>query len=499
MPKQNTPQLSKTLRVVQSGQTRIFVQFDPSPLEAAEYFGRLTLTDNIGQARTESDIIEVPSDDFRNEWIKIAEISRSTERGSFSGTQLADQDLSEAWDELQLYNTAFNMHVLIGDSQAPQDFQQWRSKFVLGNARVLEVLRGESSNAQQAADNAQWVINLSGNYWDIYPVGTVEFADLAGATVTKNLNDVAIRLSDSKRYSETFGITTNAAATTPSAAVYVRNDQPTTISQTDITALSTDGEVSACAIVGSYLIAIRNDGTESHLYSTLDDVRQGNDNFTEVTSGWVAASGGNAIYAANAANILVAGNGGYVYKIPRVSAAAVPKTAGGVTTQNLAAIHGFGNQVVAVGASSAIIYSNDLGNTWSAASAPTAGLAITTVQVIGEGKWFIGTGSGVLYYTEDGGVNWTTIGLEGGISNIVEIKMYSRNADFYFGYLIGTDATNTLIYRTTDSGNTWNYQSPDVRNVTTTFTGVATPSAIDVLTQNELVVAAETVLGFGIN
>ena len=500
MPKQNTPQFNKTVQLVNTGQIRIFVQLYTEALDSYEYYGRLNLTDNVGQARTESDLVFLPSDDVRNEFIKVGEIVRALERGTTSFTQVADQELVNIWYQILNNNTTFNVQLLIGDVQAPDDFTQWRSKILLGNSRMNEVLFGENANPQTPDDNALFNVNGTMNYFDYYPIGTVELTDLGGSVITKSLVDTDIQITTDQRASEIFAATVATAVTNPSAVVYVATNNTSAITQTDITALGTDGELNTVAIAGTFLLGLQNDGTTiSHVYSTLDDVRNANDNFTQVTAGYNASGGPNAAYVANSANIFIAGNAGYIYRLPSVTNAPITLSAGGVTVQNLSAIDGFGQQVVAVGASSAIVVSNNFGSSFASASAPTAGLTITAVQVVGQNKWFIGTGTGELYYTDNGGESWTQITLAGNPNNIVDIQFYAKNTQFYFGYVAATDGTNTLIYRTDDSGNTFGSGAPYLRNVTSTFSGVAAPTGLAVYDQNEIAVVGGGVLAHGIN
>jgi hypothetical protein len=498
MPRANTPQFSETIQLSQTGQARIFVQLNPDPTEGAEYYGRLNLSDSFGQSRGESEIIEVASDQFRNAFVKIGEVTRSTERGSSTFTQLVDQDLSSIWDEVFDYDRPFNMHILMGTTESPQDIGAWRSRFVLGNCRLTELTRGENVNPRSAEENAVFNINGTVTYWDVYPIGTVGFSDLGGSTVTKNLVDVAIRLTDDNRASEIIGLTTNASSTSPSAIVYVNTSDSATVTQEDITALSTDGLGNAVYVVGSNVLVLRNDGTEAHLYSTLADVRAANDNFTEITTGWVSSSGPNDAYIANSGNIFVAADGGYVYKLAGVASSPTALSAGGVTSQNLAAIDGYGQQIVATGASSAIIVSNNFGVSWSSATAPTSGLAIDAVAVVGRDKWYIGCGNGAAYYTGDGGTTWTQLSLLGSPTTIHDIEFYGRGTEFYFGYIIADDGSDVQIFRTNDSGNTWQATSPDI-NTNAIFSGVSAPTGLSVLNQNEVAVSGDTVLGWGIN
>lgn len=499
MTKTNVPFNNDGLNLVNTGQIRLFVQLFGTAIDKPEYYGRVSLDDNFGQSRAESDIVELPSDSKRNQWDKVGEIVRAVERGETSFVQLVDQDLKAIWDYIHKNYINFNMYILVGDSSHPQDYNQWRSKYILENCHTTELMRGENANPQTSGDNANFTINVSANYWNVSAIGTTRLVNISGTGVTKNLLDVAIRRTDDERTSEIFAITEATAASDPSAIVYVKVNNVTNLTQTDITALGTDGEISDIAIVGSYLVGIQNDGSDiSHVYSSLDDIRSGSDNFVQVTAGYTALKGPNSVYSLNSANTFLAADGGYVYKLDSVMSNPTIMTAGSITTENLNDISGSGLQVVAVGANSAIIYSNDLGNTWAIASAPTTGLTIKFVNVVDKDKWFIGTSTGVLYYTDDSGSTWITKGLGGGVSNLTDMKFYSSNNQSYHAFMIGDNSTDGLVYRTNDGGYSFGYTTPHVANASTVFDSVI-PTALAVVDENEMVAVGGTTIAYGIN
>lgn len=501
MPLLNKPQASEIVQHISGGSVRPFVQWYATPADVAEYYGRMNITDNIGQTRAESDIVEVPSDTKRDEWIKIAEVVKSLGRGSSAFTQLADADMPEAWLQLLQNNTEFTLHLLFGDkTMYPQDSTQWRSRLLASRATMTEVTWGEAQNPQTADDNASMVINGSFNFYDIYNVGTIGMSQLGSSVITKAINDARIRGTSDNRTAEVFGITTVAAATTPSAIIYGKVTDDSTFTETDITDLATDEEVVACELVGEYLVMARKDsGNEAYYYSTLDDIRAANDVTPTVATGFVTDSGANAIHSVNYSNTFFAGDGGYVYKLERIGDAVDPVHAGTLTTQDLSAIHAYGQQIIAVGASSAMIASDDLGATWYTVTPPTGGLTINTVFAFGKDQWIIGNENGTVYYTLDGGTNWTQKLMPSTVTAVNQLRMYGGNQRFYFG-LMGVDVTSAgAIYRTLDSGNTWNTGEPDLVRFSNVF-GASTPIVgVEMLNQNEMIAWGGTTLGYGIN
>lgn len=501
MPKLNTPQAATVVELITAGQIRPFVQWFATPADVSEYYGRMSLTDNVGQSRPDSDIIEVPSDKVRGEYEKIAEIVKSLEKGSTSFTQLADQDLTSAWDRIFKKNIEFNLHLLIGDSEIhPQDFSSWRSRLLLSRSKVTELNRGDALNSRTSDDDAEVSLNGSVSFFEYYEIGTINLSAAGSSVIDKAVNDARIIGTRDKRTAEVFGITTVEAATSPSAIIYGKVDDDSTFTQTDITDLATDEEVVACEIVGDYLVMARKDsGNEAYYYSTFANIRAAADVTPTVATGFVTDKGANAIHSVDFANTFFVGDGGYVFKLKRVGDAVTAVHAGTLTTQNFNAVDSYGSQVVVVGASSAIIASDNLGTTWYTVSPPTTGLGINTVFAFGKDQFIIGCENAAVYYTLDGGVNWSQISMPSTVTAVNQITMYGGNQRFYFG-MMGVDVSSAgQIYRSLDSGNSWNSGEPDIARFASVFGGSQVVTGVQMLDQNEMIAWGGTTLAYGIN
>lgn len=79
---------------------------------------------------------------------------------------------------------------------------------------------------------------------------------------------------------------------------------------------------------------------------------------------------------------------------------------------------------------------------------PTAA-SINDVAIQPGGNVWIGTATGVLQYTSDGGSNWTTVSLPGNPAQITDIHWVDSGVGFV------TTVTPAAIYSTEDGGNTW--------------------------------------------
>jgi photosystem II stability/assembly factor-like uncharacterized protein len=108
---------------------------------------------------------------------------------------------------------------------------------------------------------------------------------------------------------------------------------------------------------------------------------------------------------------------------------------------------------VAVGANSAIVKTAD-GVTWSKISGPT-GVAINynCVAVKSQTEWWIGTSTGRLYYTLDGGSTWTEKAFSGSGSGVVYDIVFASDSVAYLSHT--TTAPRGRILRSNDGGYSW--------------------------------------------
>jgi photosystem II stability/assembly factor-like uncharacterized protein len=142
------------------------------------------------------------------------------------------------------------------------------------------------------------------------------------------------------------------------------------------------------------------------------------------------------------------------------------QSAGSVTTENLSQVHGSDTMhIIAGGANGALIVTSNGGKTWSDASSSPTVATITALWMRTPYCWLVGTSTGRMYYTIDGGVTWAEkiFGLSG--QGAVYSFSFADHEDSPFGFLTATNGSKGFIFRTIDGGSSW-YQLPDTEGIT---------------------------------
>jgi photosystem II stability/assembly factor-like uncharacterized protein len=146
--------------------------------------------------------------------------------------------------------------------------------------------------------------------------------------------------------------------------------------------------------------------------------------------------------------------------------------AGAATTNNLLRIQGNRQLIVAVGATGTIITSGNSGQSWAATpTTPAWGTpTVQAVDVIGPKAIWVGSSTGRVFQTVDGGNTWTEAVFSGnGAGSVTDI--YFANASE--GYFLHNTATPVgRVWRTYNGGASWWNTSPAVEGLGT-FTNLA--------------------------
>lgn len=454
--------------VMKSGDVRVFVQADGiSPGSGYLYYGCVSLA-GPEQDLGEPDPVYCPSPSLRNTWDIIDEIPKTQALGTTDFTQRADRFLRDVWWDLKQKGCVFNIQAVIGRCQRPDDFTQWDAKLLLSNTRLTKIGLGEM-NALSGDDNA--VVDLTGSlsFREFAPIRSLTFGEVAGSTVVAEVLDGLYFDAAScgecglpsdgcnKLY---FLTAANPGSPGLSSQIVYSLDGGLTWSTMDISVL---GGLSGnrIAVVQAYLVVV-SQAKGGHAYAPFTSIDAGTLNWSLVTSGYVAGKSPRAIYSKASNETFVTAQGGYIYKMTDPALPVTVLTDGSVSTQDQNDIAGSGRTVVSVGANNSVLKSDNAGETWTLVTGPVPGANLTAVWCMSKLIWFVGTGSGTLWYTINGGTSWTQLAF-GSATVINDIKFYNDTV----GYMATEVAGAARVYRTTDSGHTWQYQAPAISGLPT--------------------------------
>lgn len=462
---------SQDVAILKGGDVRIFVQDSASPSSPYYYYGCTSL-DGPTQDLGEPTPIYCPSSAQRNRWDIVDEVSKAPALGTTDFTQHADRYLRDVWWDLKDRGCTFNVQAVIGRCQTPSDFTQWDSKLLLARTRLTKLALGALSPL--AGDNND-AIDMTGSlsFRDFGPIKAISGGEVASAAVVAEVLDGLF--SDSLSCGECgvasdgcqklYWLTTaNPGSPGLSSQIVYSLDGGATWASLDIPAL---GGLSGNRVddVGSMLVVV-SEAKGGHVYQLLSQIDAGTIAWVLSTSGYVAGKSPRCIWSKSPFETYVGAAGGYVYLMTDPTLPVVVISDGSSTTQNLNDIHGYGQVVVAVGGSNAVIKSDNNGETWSLVVGPAVGVNLTAVWCMSKTTWLVGTGNGKLYYTTNSGLTWTQIqiGLTGAVVN--DIKFYDDTVG-YMAIEIGGGVGR--VYRTTDSGHTWQYQAPHISGLPSAY------------------------------
>lgn len=451
--------------ILKSGQSRIWIQEAASPAEPYKYYGCVSLT-NPTQNQGAPEPIYCPSPDVREAWDIVDEIKRAPELGTTDFTQKADRGMKDVWWSLRRKGCLFNIQVLNGACQKPDDFTDWDSKILLGGVRLTNFSLG-ALNALAGADNADVPLNGSLTFRKIDRILSLAFGEVADTTTLAEILDGIYRdvitcgecgpASDGCKKSFWLQAANSGSPGLSGQIVY-------TVDGSNYLAIDipTLGGLSGNRLgaMGSYLVVV-SEATRSHHYSLFSNIEAGVVAWTQNGVGYVAGKGPRAIYVKSATQAWLAGAGGYIYYMSNPTSAVQVIADGSATVQNMNQIRGFGNVIVAVGDNNAILRSTNGGLSFGLITGPAVGVSLSSVWLLSESIWFVTTGNGRVYYTLNKGGSWTLVLQTGTVINDI------RFADGNVGYLVAEVGGVGRVYRTTDGGNTWNDFAPHISNWST--------------------------------
>ena len=339
---------------------------------------------------------------------------------------------------------------------------------------------------------------------EIYEVGTVALGEILASDIAVTIPDVVFgtmvrcagcgKANDGTNWQYAL---MNHTGSNEAAVLYRitdRNGAEVSTGVLDITGIGATADPTAIDVMGQYLIVLVT-SENAYYYATINQDTGVPGTFTKVTSGFVSTKTPTDILVYSEHEAYISANGGYIYKLTNVGQAVTVLSAAGATSANLGRIAGQGDVIVAAGATGIGIISVTRGRSWALLPTVPASVTITALDVRDASRLWVGASNGAVYYTLDGGNNWTSVTLAGTPSAINDIVFVNDEVGWFAG------AANSLaaLWWTPDGGasiSTVN-ASPRIEGVPSTAQSI---SRIAVPTASNTEVAANTLLigGLGV-
>ena len=366
-----------------------------------------------------------------------------------------------------------DVHVHIGACQKPDDFNGGWSD---GKALVLSSAQPTDYTTDDlgALDSDQRAIVMETVPFtglDYFEIGPLKPETQAASTVSDEIVDIAICDSiscgdcglPSDGCQVVFALQGESSGSPGiGAAIIYTSDGGSTWGKSAISSLGIGSTASAVSCVGSRLVVVSQSGESLH-WADIVDVLDGTAVWTAVTTGFVGGGGPNDIFSVSSTETWIVGQGGYIYFTTDPTAGVTVQSSGGVTAQNLLHVHGSDqNNIVAVGASNAVVVTSNGGDSWSLVTGPDAAVQLNTVWMATPQTMHIGTDGGKMWYTINGGSTWTAKAFSGTGSGKVKDIVFASNNVGYMAH--STTAPAGRIFRTIDGGYSW-YLIPEQSGV----------------------------------
>lgn len=326
---------------------------------------------------------------------------------------------------------------------------------------------------------------------DIYPIGALAFGDNGTSQIDREVLDVTygsnVQCGDCGQADDgtqrIYAVTKSSGAGSPglpSEVVYTV-DGGYTWQEATITGIGANEDPIAIDVVGDKLVVVSRNASAAggYYWAQINSIGVPGA-FTKVTTGFVASKYANDIYVASPREVYFAADGGYIYKATDITAGVTAINAGAATTDHLTRIHGQDETIVAVGASMAIVKSVNRGATFATTTtAPNATGNATAISVLDKSRQWIGTSSGRLFYTLNGGETWIEKTFSGSAAGVVRDIVFATDD---VGFVSHDTATPTArIFATWNGGADFTNAAPRILNLPTfnRATRLAVPQNVD--------------------
>jgi len=438
-----------------------FIEDTANPGNTAVYQGLMKFNDP-SQGLGDVEKIEAPDPNGAGRFIEIDEIQGAEERVSFGVMGRYPRSVVSDLKRISEKRCNLDIQAHLGRCRDPQDFTGGWEKIVFFEATKLTNYSTENFGAlgsdEDAATNES--ADTSAKVW--YERVRLNFAERATADTFNEV--VSIDVCDDAECGDcdepsdgcqvVFAVQL-AAGNSPglSPSVIYTDDGFTSDGVTFIDTLSSVQEPIDSECVGENFVVLSNDAG-SLSYAPIADILLGTESWAEVTTGIEVGGEPNAIVSIGARSTWIVGDAGNIYFTADPTSGVTVQDAGVATSQNLADVDAYdADNVVAVGASNAVVVTTNGGNTWAAVTGPAAGVALTAVAMRSASIWFVGDANGAVWYTLNSGTTWFRQGLPAlDYIEIEDIKFATSSVGVVAATISGPAGR---MLGTIDGGNSW--------------------------------------------
>jgi photosystem II stability/assembly factor-like uncharacterized protein len=451
--------------ITQSGFSRVWLILNgANPANVPSYQGLMKIGDPTA-AKGSITRVEIPDPGRYDNFLEVAGIKGKVERPKFPLTGRYPMDVSTL---LKLANQGcpLDVQVHLGKCNDPRDFNKgWQKIMIFENARITDY-KLSNFGALGSDDRKLTDEEASLESKNQYEVAPLSFEEEATVAVTREIisidvcdqvgcGDCGIQSDGCQKVLATqLGVGSTPGA--PAGVIY-STDGGATWGSTNISTLLGNEAPSDSECLGANFVVTSMVDEAWHIAAT-NDILLGVPSWRRVNAGIVFGKGPNAVTSAGPQSTWMVGQGGYIYFISDPNVGAVVQEAGINTTQNLNDVDALDEfNVLAVGNSNVVEYTDNGGDSWRLITGPLAGMTSLHCKMLDRGTWLIGGSSAggltaVLFYTNDFGNTWTAIPLPINGAKVTDIKFATKSV----GYLsLTVTGAYPRILRTLDGGHSW--------------------------------------------
>lgn len=312
----------------------------------------------------------------------------------------------------------------------------------------------------------------------IYPAGSVAFAERAASSITLEVLDIAYGnrtqcgecgpTNDGAQW--IYAVEKGGGAAKP--IVWYSLDGGATWASSSIATAANAEAPCAVRLMGGYLVVVSPTANTStnggYYYSAINPITGApSSTWTKVTTGFTNNQEPRDMWVAGPREAYLCTDSGEILRITDVPSGAT--SLGIVTSSDLARIHGNADAIIASGASGVVVKSLNRGVSFAATTTAAGAATLNAAHVLDRNRYWVGNASGAVYYTLDGGENWTAVALGVTPSAIQDIRFTTQEC----GFIAYTASSLGRIAATIDGGVSWvvsDVTNPRVIGVPTTAT-----------------------------